>query len=418
MSMRRRLTWLVAILLWVTRAPATRGQDSSGFVAQEIDGQVGKVCYAVTTADVNGDGRLDVVAVTEDAVVWYENPSWDKHEITRGTTARDNVCIAAHDIDGDGRVDFALGAGWRPPDTTTAGTLQWLGRDASGVWKIHPIVTNEPSIHRIRWGDVLGTGRPQLVVVPLQGRGTKGPDWGKGDGVKVLVYSVPEDPRAAAWPVEAADESLHTIHNFQLLDTDADGRDEILLAAWEGVYLLDRGASGSWSKAKWGSGNQSASPNKGASEIKFGRLKNGREYIATIEPWHGFDVVVYTQPGPGESLWKRSVIDTGVSWGHAVWCADVDGDGSEECIIGQRDPRKDEGAGKGPGVWIYDLDDWVPGQPLAAGRKLVVDDGGMACEDACAADLDGDGRPEIIAGGRATHNVKIYWNRRGARKAP
>ncbi len=35
----------------------------------------------------------------------------------------------------------------------------------------------------------------------------------------------------------------------------------------------------------------------------------------------------------------------------------------------------------------------------------------MACEDALAADLDGDGRSDIIAGVRATHNVKIYWNR-------
>ena len=35
----------------------------------------------------------------------------------------------------------------------------------------------------------------------------------------------------------------------------------------------------------------------------------------------------------------------------------------------------------------------------------------MACEDALAADLNGDGRPEIIACGRATHNVRIYWNR-------
>ena len=31
---------------------------------------------------------------------------------------------------------------------------------------------------------------------------------------------------------------------------------------------------------------------------------------------------------------------------------------------------------------------------------------------ALAADLDADGRIDIIAGGRATHNVKIYWNRR------
>ena len=33
-----------------------------------------------------------------------------------------------------------------------------------------------------------------------------------------------------------------------------------------------------------------------------------------------------------------------------------------------------------------------------------------------AADLDGDGRPDIIAGGRSTHNVKIYWNRRDDRR--
>ena len=33
-------------------------------------------------------------------------------------------------------------------------------------------------------------------------------------------------------------------------------------------------------------------------------------------------------------------------------------------------------------------------------------------EDAMAADLDGDGRPDIIAGGRSTHSVRIYWNRR------
>jgi hypothetical protein len=32
----------------------------------------------------------------------------------------------------------------------------------------------------------------------------------------------------------------------------------------------------------------------------------------------------------------------------------------------------------------------------------------MACEDLKVADLDGDGKPEIIAAGRATKNVVIY----------
>jgi hypothetical protein len=38
------------------------------------------------------------------------------------------------------------------------------------------------------------------------------------------------------------------------------------------------------------------------------------------------------------------------------------------------------------------------------------DDGGMAAEDLTVADLNGDGRPEIVAVGKATANVKIYWN--------
>ena len=81
---------------------------------------------------MNGDDKPDVVVVTEDAVIWYENPSWRKQDIIRGATARDNVCIQPHDIDGDGRIDFALGAGWRPTDTKNPSTLQWLGRDRAG----------------------------------------------------------------------------------------------------------------------------------------------------------------------------------------------------------------------------------------------------------------------------------------------
>jgi len=41
---------------------------------------------------------------------------------------------------------------------------------------------------------------------------------------------------------------------------------------------------------------------------------------------------------------------------------------------------------------------------------MMVDEGGMATEDLLVADLNGDKRPDIIASGRATRNVKIYWN--------
>ncbi|HKG68984.1 MAG TPA: VCBS repeat-containing protein [Segetibacter sp.] len=34
----------------------------------------------------------------------------------------------------------------------------------------------------------------------------------------------------------------------------------------------------------------------------------------------------------------------------------------------------------------------------------------MACEDLQVMDLNKDGKPDIVASGRSTHNLKIYWN--------
>lgn len=387
--------------------------DFPTFKAQEIDPHIGNVCYAVTTADVDGDGKLDAVAVAEDAVYWYKNPSWEKHVIIKNATERDNVCIQAHDIDGDGAIDFTLGASWQPANTRSGGTIQWLRRGKDGPsnapWQVLPI-GSEPTVHRLRWGDLTGSGKKQLVVAPLQGRGTKGPNWGEGQGVRILVYTVPKDPAKEAWPVEVADESLHTTHNLQLIDLNGDGKDEIVVAGWEGVFSLEREKTGRWNKTKLGDGNQATSPFKGSSEVKVGKLADGRRYLATIEPWHGFQVVVYTQPFTGKGLWDRRVIDEPVQWGHAVWCADLDGDGDEELIIGQRDANKDATTRpKGPGVFVYDP---TPGTTPLAFTRHTIDDGGVGCEDLVAADFDGDGRVDILAGGRSTHNVKIYWNGR------
>ena len=378
------------------------------FRTQEIDPHVGNVCYALALADVNGDSRPDIVAVTENAVVWFENPSWKKRPIIENQTDRDNVCIAPYDIDGDGQIDFAVGAGWQPANTQSGGTIQWLrrGKSLDNKWSVHAI-GSEPTTHRMRWGDVLGTGRPQLVVSPLQGRGTKGPNWGDGNGLRLLAFSIPKDPASDPWPSTLIDDSLHCMHNHWIGEFHPNGTTGVLTSSWEGVHWFQRGSGGKWLKEHLGTGNQESTPFKGSSEIKPGLVAGRRGFIATIEPWHGHQVVVYTPPQPGDSKWRRTVVDDTMKWGHAVWCADLDGDGTDEIVIGQRD--KGPGPIAGPGVLIYRAAD-ATAVRAAKWDKIVVDDGGVAVEDLVAGDLNGDGKIDIVAGGRATHNVKIYEN--------
>jgi hypothetical protein len=367
-----------------------------------------EVGYAVKLVDVNGDGKPDIVVVDSKRVVWYENPTWKMHTIIKGQTQPDNVCIDAYDIDGDGKIDFALGAGWNPGNTLGGGTLQWLkrGKTLDEEWSIHPI-DSEPTVHRIRFADIDGTGKPKLLVVPLFGKGSTGKKNHMDAPLRVLAYAIPKNPLKDRWVPEVLDQSLHVAHNFAPIPAGENRKGmDILMASYEGVNLLHRSGD-KWLLRKLGEGNQ-AKPNdrRGASEIKQGKLKNGRRFIATIEPWHGHQVVVYTEPqgNAKNGPWNRHVIDEELLWGHAVWCADLDGDGSDELIIGVRDDLDQKDHRRG--VRIYKALD----ERGTKWARHIIDNGGMACEDLAAVDLDGDGRIDIVAVGRQTHNARIYWN--------
>ncbi len=374
------------------------------FRTEELPTRLG-VGYAVRLLDMNADGKLDICIVDQDRILWLENPTWTEHVLIEGQTKRDNVCFAPCDIDGDGQIDFAVGADWKPFNTATGGTIQWIGRtkDPTAKWEVH-LIGEVPTVHRMNFADLNGDGKQELVVVPLMGRNTTKPSFSEHP-VEILSFAIPADPVKDRWQPTVLNAELHVAHNFELIDFDRDGKLDILVVSFEGVHVLERQADGKWSKSHLGVGNQKTAPNKGASEIKLGRLANGQSYIATIEPWHGNQVVVYQQPAEKEklrTLWNREVLDEQLLWGHAVCCVNLDDDGDEELVIGIRDNLNSDDR---CGVRIYD--------PQEGGKKWNVqrlDPGGVAIEDLVCGDLNGDSRNEIIAVGRATHNVRIYWN--------
>jgi hypothetical protein len=249
----------------------------------------------------------------------------------------------------------------------------------------------------MRWADVLGAGTPQLTVSPLNAT--------TGAGVDFSAFEVPKNPTKDQWKQRIIDDSMNRMHNHWHTPAERDLMGT-LTASQEGVHFLARKGT-AWSRIEIGRGADGAKPEEqGAGEVKVGKLKNGKQFVATVEPMHGTMAVVYRLSSKG--LWakadERIVIDDTLKQGHAVWCADFDGDGDDDVAVGFREPGT--GDDKGPGVLVFENVDDNGGE----WKKHVIDDGGMATEDLVAGDLDGDGKPEIVAAGRATKNVKLYRN--------
>ncbi len=402
----RRILGVGCLLLaWLaTHAPV--GADEFAFRGQELPTRL-TVGYAVRLLDMNDDQRLDIVIVDSKRILWLENPNWQEHVMIEDRSQRfDNVCFAPYDIDGDGRRDFAVGADWQFGNTESGGTIGWIspGDTPQAPWVYHPI-GQEPTVHRMQFADLDGDGRAELVVAPLKGRNTTGPDFAE-NGVRLLAFEIPEQPARQPWNSTVITDELHVMHNFWPTRLADAGSTQLLTASFEGVSLLTRAPAGGWQRSRLGTGDQGSAPNRGASEIKNGKLAGGQDYIATIEPWHGNQVVVYTRPesdAAKSGLWARHVLDDELKWGHAVWCANIDDDPAQELLIGVRD---DQSPKHRRGLRIYDPQD----AEGTTWKRQIVDPGSVAIEDLAVGDLNGDGRPDAVAVGRQTHNVKIYWN--------
>lgn len=389
-----------SILLFITVAGLLGAQQTVRFQDHVIESNM-PGGYAVIVVDVNHDGKPDVIGVSQQVneLAWYENPTWQRHIMIKDLP--NQVNLAATDLDGDGVPEVAIENDFAMVQAKSKGTVSIVSHqgDPRELWKLKE-VDALPTSHHIAWADIDGDGRKELINAPLVGATNKAPKYeGK---TPLLFYRVPQD-----WSGELKrhmiDDDLNGItHRVRVVHWDGDPkREQLLTAGFDGVIL--HSASGSGDNLKWehklivSGHNTEEAPRLGTSDVKVAHLGNQR-FLAAVEPWHGNEVVAYLADGKGG--WSRHVIYDALTEGHEVCVGDFNGDGRDEIVAGDR------AKGKVASSHVFYSQD-------AAGTQWkheVLDNMGMSASGCAVADMNGDGRPDIVMIGGATHDIKWYEN--------
>jgi hypothetical protein len=304
-------------------------------------------------------------------------------------------CVAL-DANGDGATDLAVGRYQIPwieyRNAQTKGktlaeptgpdfSVAWIEnpRRAGATWPVHVVDRELNGIHGLHAADVNGDGRTDVIADSISGPAFP-------NSLAWFDLAAPGGPRRAIVTPAGADGRPHYL---DFADLDGDGRGDILLGDSGGGTFTwwQRGAADEpWTKHR-------IAQEKGATNIKAGDVNGDGRSDVVGACGHGKGVFWFEGPA-----WTKHVIDAELATPHALAVGDFDGDGDLDVAVASYTAfivRWYENDGRG-GFTPHDID---------VGHK-------QQAYDLKAADLDGDGRIDLILAGRETRNAVVYFNRR------
>jgi len=309
--------------------------------------------------DLNGDGLPDVVIGAKEGdptLFWYENPSWQRHAMASVPNLEAGGVLL--DVNRDGRLDVVAGQQIRGRE------LYWFEcpADPRRPWTPHVIEDRFEKYHDQAVGDVDGDGEPELVVLSQKSR--------------VLVYyDIPADPRVSPWPREASHVIAENFHAEGLLvvDIDGDGVNEIM--AGTVIFRPPARPGGQWRAEPFAEGYDKT--RVAAADLDG----DGRLEIVVAEGESDRGRLAWMAPPD----WKPRTLHEGLFHPHSLEIADFDGDGLPDIFVGEMDL----GRHADPRLLVY--------RNMGAGWFQECEiSSGVSTHEAKVADIDGDGRPDIV----------------------
>lgn len=360
--------------------------------------------YGLSVADVDGDGKLDILLADVWDFYWFRHGDWKRFHLAGRLDNQGTMAIDARDVDGDGKVEIAV---------CTRGPLSavyFLKRPADPTQPWTPVkIPSEPEQHRIKWArDVNGTH--VLVSVPNLGRQNhlRIKNLPVDEKVKIYAYEFTLDPEKSLRRRLLVD-SMRDMHSFTVAPDAPGGAERIFFAGIEGIELMGNSSRHGWKPAGVKPLPGMTEPVRrvdGSLHAGIGEIDEGRTatttFIGTVEPKHGTMVAAYTRDAQG-GFGRRQLLDDTLITAHALDCVDVLGLGRDQIVVGWWG----EEAKKNYGIRIYaPVDD-----AATRWQRFSVDEGTMACQSMQVIDMDGDGRLDIVAAGWSSKNLMIFYNR-------